>query len=167
MESTLLVTIYSLLFTLSLVGGVIVVFARSAVHSALALIGVMISLAGIFLLIQAPFVALIQVFVYAGAIMVLFLYVVMLLNPRSSTPVPVAVQGRRGIALMLGTMFMLLVTAWSLWANKIADIQFQLSAIGMKQIVAEMLQKYLLPFELTSILLLIAIVGAVTIARRE
>lgn len=158
---------YYVLWALAILGGFAVVFGRNTVHCALALVGTMLCLAGIFLLIHAPFVALIQVFVYAGAIMVLFLYVVMLLNPRRAESIAVSAIMRRAVAVILIPIFSLIVTLWMLPVYVTMLGRAKVQAAGLKEIVSKMLQQYLLPFELTSVLLLIAILGAVIIARRD
>ena len=167
MAQTVLYILYAILFTTALLSAFLVVITRNTVYCALALIVTMISLAGIFLLMHAPFVALIQVFVYAGAIMVLFLYVIMLINPRQEYPTEMLVRWRRVIVSLLGAIFILLTSAWLGNTFSRIEIDYTLQAADIKDMVGKMLLYYLLPFELTSVLLLIAIIGAVIIARRD
>jgi NADH-quinone oxidoreductase subunit J len=167
MAHAVLYILYAILFTTALLSALLVVVTRNTVYCALALIVTMISLAGIFLLMHAPFVALIQVFVYAGAIMVLFLYVIMLINPRQEYPTEMLVRWRRVIVSLLGAIFILLTTAWLANGFSRVEIGYPLESAQIKEIVGKMLLYYLLPFELTSVLLLIAILGAVVIARRD
>ena len=141
-----------------------VVAPRNPLYSAIALIGVFISLACLYVTLAAPFIAAVQVIVYAGAIMVLVVFVIMLLN--------VEQEERRRNRLKF-----LVPAAVVLAAVLIAEVAFMLvsvanpppvvSNIGLTgSIGAQLFTRYLLPFEITSILLLMAIVGAMTLARR-
>jgi NADH-quinone oxidoreductase subunit J len=141
---------------------------RHPLYSAISLIGVFISLACLYVTLAAPFIAAVQVIVYAGAIMVLVVFVIMLLNVeeeerrlmRLRSLVPIAV----GLATVLfaETVFIIRFVATSP-ATPVANI----SDIGQTaSIGAGLFTTYLLPFEVTSILLLMAVVGAITLARR-
>ena len=145
-----------------------VVAQRNPLYSAISLIGVFISLACLYVMLAAPFIAAVQVIVYAGAIMVLVVFVIMLLNveeeahrrPRLKFLVPVAVT--LAAVLMAEVAFILAkveqpnITPAASNAN-----------VGLTQSIGSALfTRYLLPFEITSILLLMAIVGAMTLARR-
>jgi NADH-quinone oxidoreductase subunit J len=148
-----------------------VVFHRNPVHCALLLVGVLLSLAGVFILLHAQFVAALQVIVYAGAIMVLFLFVVMLLNVRGETPLlsPGAAKG-------FGFLFALVVCVELLWtvlspggeegaAPELAVLPREFgSPAGLGRLLYT---TWLYPFEITSILLLVAVVGAVVLAKRK
>jgi len=144
------------------------VVQRNPLYSAISLIGVFISLACLYVTLAAPFIAAVQVIVYAGAIMVLVVFVIMLLNVEQE-------ERRRG-----GLSF-LVPGAVILAAALIAEVSFILvsmqnspvdqtirpSNIGLTSSIGTALfTHYLLPFEITSILLLMAIVGAMTLARR-
>jgi NADH-quinone oxidoreductase subunit J len=165
---------YGILFVLTLLSALGVVLWRSAVHAAISLVVTMLSLAGLFLLMQAELVAAIQVVVYAGAIVVLFLFVIMMLNLREpESPVKrlrwVRFAGLALAAALLAQTVVFTVGALgaetapepvAVAANQEREAAFD--AIGVK-----MLTQYALPFELTSILLLVAILGAVVVARRS
>jgi len=144
-----------------------VVFSTRPVYCLLSLVVTMLSLAGIFVIIQSPFVALVQVLVYAGAILVLFLYVIMLINPRQIEPIVEIVITRRLSAVLLALMFFLLTLGTLLRFHGAVPKDVNLTTFGVKDIAARMLTDYMLPFELTSVLLLIAIIGAVVIVRRN
>jgi NADH-quinone oxidoreductase subunit J len=137
-------------------------------YSAISLIGVFISLASIYVTLAAPFIAAVQVIVYAGAIMVLVIFVIMLLNVEHLEPrrkrlkflVPMAI----GMAAIL-----LAETAFILYSvqNSENRLPTNLSNVGLTHSIGEgLFTRYLLPFEITSVLLLMAIVGAMSLARR-
>ena len=151
-----------------------VVFHRNPVHCALLLVGVLLSLAGVFILLHAQFVAALQVIVYAGAIMVLFLFVVMLLNaPQEDAavwdrthPLRRPGMGRFG-ALLAGLLIVQLV--WALVrvtdASAAVGERGDVAAISSVRSVGRVLfTDYVFAFEATSILILVAMVGAVVIA---
>lgn len=142
---------------------------RNPLYSAISLIGVFISLACLYVMLAAPFIAAVQVIVYAGAIMVLVVFVIMLLNveeeerrsPRLGFLVPAAVA--LATVLIAEVAFILYSVKASPFTptNNISDTGLT-SSIGVG-----LFTKYLLPFEITSILLLMAIVGAMSLARRS
>ncbi len=151
------------------VSGLLVVIQRHAIYSALFLILTMGSLAGLYILLEAHFVWAVQVLVYAGAIMVLFLFVIMLLNlPRED--VPYARRDFRRIVTAAGLAGLLLVElALVLFARPIPSGARALSAgFGTTETVGRLLfTRYLFPFEITSVILLIAIVGALVLAKKH
>ena len=164
------------------------VLSRSALAAVLWLTTTMLSLAAIYVLLGAEFVAAIQVLVYAGAVMVLFLFVVMLLNlghPTSDMRGPAAVATTVVIG---GLLAIQLFALWSYSPDRLAAEVAQAPQLSdpaslfvggqaarqaaMEQgvvgaVAAPLFQTYLVPFELTSILLLVAIVGAVVLAKRR
>jgi NADH-quinone oxidoreductase subunit J len=147
---------------------------RSPVASALWLVTALFSLAGLFVLLDAQFIAALQVLVYAGAIMVLFLFVIMLLNLGRQTATDMRGWTGRLVAAVLG---LLLVT--ELWVLVRVPLAAQVQLpVGTMQRVTEvhgvvgvisgpLFRTYLVPFEVTSILLLAAIIGAVVLAKRR
>jgi NADH-quinone oxidoreductase subunit J len=155
---------------------------RSAVASALWLVLTMCALAGEFLLFDAQFLAIIQVLVYAGAIMVLFLFVIMLLNLGRGGPSDLRGWFGRAVAVLLaggiGVQLWALIralrgaggfagetAAYPLPAGELARMEQARTAVGM--VGDPLLRQYLVPFEITSVLLLAAIVGAVVLAKRK
>lgn len=146
-------------------GAINLLLQKHPIHSALSLILVMGSLAVLYLLLGAPFLALVQIIVYAGAIMVLFVFTIMLLNAgeeeRSRGSKVALIIGAPAAAAIAG-----LVT-WVLVRGTPVDIRIG-EFVGPTRGVALMLfREFLLPFEVTSVLILIAIMGAVVLARRE
>jgi NADH-quinone oxidoreductase subunit J len=151
------------------VSGLLVIVQRHAVYAALHLIITMGSLAGLYVLLEAHFVWAVQVLVYAGAIMVLFLFVIMLLNlPRED--VPWAPHDRRRI-IMAGALAVLLLIELVLvvgFRSGPAGAAGLPPGFGTTETVGRLLfTKFLFPFEITSIILLIAIVGAMVLAKKH
>ncbi len=145
-----------------------VVAQRNPLYSAISLIGVFISLACLYVMLAAPFIAAVQVIVYAGAIMVLVVFVIMLLNveeeahqrPRLKWLVPTAI----GLAAVLIAEVAFIL--FSVQGSRVTPISSGANVGLTHSIGSALFTRYLLPFEITSILLLMAIVGAMTLARR-
>jgi NADH-quinone oxidoreductase subunit J len=159
---------------MALGAAVAVVVARNPVHSALFLLGSFLVVAGIFFLMQAEFPGAVQVLVYAGGIMVLFLFVIMLVHQRTVKEAK-TFQHQWDIALVLAPIFVL-PFLYILWTEKFADVAEKpgaLRAVGSRlmgntQAIAFVLYRdYLLPFEVASVLLLVAMIGAVVLGKRS
>ena len=143
-------------------------FSRSAIYSALFLVLNLGTVAVFYIILNAPFIALAQVSVYAGAIMVLFLFVIMLLGTELLPPTK-ALPWQRPLAIFLAVI-LLGESIYLLFIRKAAtgDIPQPVQTFGSPQDVGQALfTSYLLPFEITSVLLLIAMVGAIVLAVRE
>jgi NADH-quinone oxidoreductase subunit J len=164
------------------------ILSRSALSAVLWLTVTMLSLAGIFVLLSAEFVAAIQVLVYAGAVMVLFLFVIMLLNLGHPTS---DMRGPASVAATVVIAGLLAIQLFALWSYSPARLAGEVAQAPQLQdpatlflggqaarhavaeqgvvgvVAAPLFQTYLVPFELTSILLLVAIVGAVVLAKRR
>ena len=162
------IIVFFILAAVAVLGAVSLILARHPIRSALALIAVMVALAGLYLLQGAELVAAIQIIVYAGAIMVLFVFVIMLLNA--------GIEEREGrgsrVAVTFGFPAMLalgVLIAWVLIRRNPATVAVPAGAMygPAKEIARLLFLPYLLPFEITSVLVLIAIMGAVVLARRE
>jgi NADH-quinone oxidoreductase subunit J len=158
------------LFSLvAIVAGLSVVLARSPIASALSLVVCFFFLAADYVLLDAHFVAVIQILVYAGAIMVLFIFVIMLLNLRDDAPTPLLEISRRGlvgmaVAGVLGTGLIAALEALPVTAAaKIPEGYGKVESVGISIFSGA----YLLPFEVVSVLLTVALVGAVVLAKRE
>ncbi len=159
---------------LALLAAVAVVVARNPVHSALFLLLCFLLVACIFILQQAEFVGAVQMLVYAGGIMVLFLFVVMLVNPRTVRTVP-SFQHQWDVALLLFPIF-LIPFAYVLWTDKLPDVPANPDALRMvrgkiagntEAVAWSLFRDYLLPFEIASIFLLVAMIGAVVLGKRS
>ncbi len=148
-----------------------ILLQRSPLYSALSLIGTLLSLSALYLTVHAQFIAAVQIVVYAGAIMVLFIFVIMLLNVPKDQPQIEKQKGLRYLAipfagLMIAEMFYVLrpirLTTLPIQPGN-AD-----QAVGTTwSIGTALFTDYLLPFEVTSVLILMALVGAMVLARRE
>jgi NADH-quinone oxidoreductase subunit J len=153
------------------ISGLLVIIQRHAVYSALFLIITMCSLAGLYILLDAHFVWAVQVLVYAGAIMVLFLFVIMLLNlPREETPWAPHDLRRilSAIALSVALMVELVVVLSRHFTLTPANAAPKVAGFGTTQMIGRLLfSQFLFPFEITSIILLVAIVGAMVLAKKH
>jgi NADH-quinone oxidoreductase subunit J len=144
---------------------------RNPLYSAISLIGVFISLACLYVVLAAPFIAAVQVIVYAGAIMVLVIFVIMLLNVDEEVRRPVRLRHLIPIAVGLAailiaeTAFMLSLRGGGARTGDIIPPAVQNAGTTLN-VGRGLFTEYLLPFEVTSILILMAMVGAVTLARR-
>lgn len=152
------------------VSGLLVILHRNPVASALFLVLAFCSLAAIYLLLHAEFIGLVQVVVYAGAIMVLFLFVIMYLNLGRDVESGVTIVLRRGLGWLLGAALVaegvLLVSRGLALGPAAAPATGAAAAAGNTQQIGLLLySRYLFPFELTSMILLVAMIGAVMIAR--
>jgi NADH-quinone oxidoreductase subunit J len=149
-------------------GAINLLVQRHPINSALSLVVVMSSLALIYLLLGAEFVAAIQVIVYAGAIMVLFVFVIMLLN----AGVEERTRGSH-IALLIGVPGVLVLACVIGWilikrSPQLGNVTISATNFGDTHKIAGLLfTNFLLPFEITSVLILIAIMGAVVLGRRN
>ncbi len=156
------------LSAVTVISGVMVITRRNPVHSALALILALLGQAGLYLMLYAPFVAGVQIILYAGGIMVLFLFVIMLVNiERSQKEEQFNKQWIAGIAapLALGVLFVVVYTKGKgLFPTTVA----QLPETENTQSIALLLYRdYMFPFEIASLLLLVAIIGAVVMAKKR
>ena len=159
-------TLFFVLGAVALISGGLVVFQPHPLRSALWLIVNFFAVAGIYLLAHAEFIAAIQVIVYAGAIMVLFLFVIMLLNLRRPEEVPmIPFLGQKFLGIILAGFTGLLVV-YALRRTALPAARDLVPGLGNTESIARSLfTDYLLPFEVTSVLLLVAIVGAVVLAK--
>jgi NADH-quinone oxidoreductase subunit J len=161
--------VFWILGPIALAGALGMVFARNAVHSALALVGTMFCLAVFYIVQQAPFLGFVQIIVYTGAIMMLFLFVLMLVGRDSSDSVVEVLRGQRLAALCLGVgLAVLLVAAIGRSLTSVTSVGLAANGAGYSGNVtglgALIFTKYLFAFELTSALLITAALGAMVLA---
>jgi NADH-quinone oxidoreductase subunit J len=159
---------FFLFATIAVIAGLSLVLQTHPISSALSLIFVMGSLAVLYLLLGAPFIAAAQLLVYAGAIMVLFVFVIMLLNAKAEKrPIrgwSVTAAAVPLLAILLGLFnYFIQRTFPNMKQVNVAEF----TGGGPHEVGMAIFTKYLLPFEVTSALVLIAIIGAVVLARKE
>jgi NADH-quinone oxidoreductase subunit J len=167
--------VFGSIFVVALGSSMAMIFAKNAVHVALFLVATQVALAVAFLLQGAYFVAAVQIIVYAGAIMVLFLFVIMLLGVDRQEALIEPLPGQRTIAIGLGALL-----AAEIVYVAVRGVTFAVGGTGTQAdlerinensgnvtgLARVLFSRYLLPFEATSILLVVAIVGVMVLARR-
>jgi NADH-quinone oxidoreductase subunit J len=159
---------FYMLSGLAILGGILVITRKNAVHSALALILTLLALAGLYLMLYAPFVAGVQIILYAGGIMVLFLFVIMLVNlERAQKEEQYNQQWLAGVlaALALGSLFITIYVK----GNALLPVHpIKLVEESNTQEIGVLLYgNYMFTFEIASLLLLVAIIGAVVMAKKR
>ena len=167
--------LFLLLAALAVVAACNVILQRNPIYSAIGLIVTLCSLAGLFLTLAAPFIAAIQIVVYAGAIMVLFVFVIMLLNVRTEEA---KLDRQKYLKWLAIPLFFALLTEVFYVIKSVGGTAVELPAnldsgnpaqvVGTTESIGHaMFSSYLLPFEAASVLILMAIVGAMMLARKE
>ncbi|OUR79858.1 NADH-quinone oxidoreductase subunit J [Alphaproteobacteria bacterium 46_93_T64] len=148
--------------------GVLVVAARNPIHSALALMVCFVQIAAVFLLLRSPILAVIQMFVYVGAVIVLFLFVIMMMDVREEARIRFM---RKGTKLTVAGIFFLGVEMITLFLG--SEYLFDLTTSARKVEMSTvdglgttLFTEYLFPFEVASVILLAALVGAIILTRR-
>src|SRR5437762_14131325 len=159
--------VFFVLAVLAVIGAVSLILQKHAIHSALSLIVVMVALAGLYLLLGAEFVAAVQIIVYGGAIMVLFVFVIMLLNA--------GVEEHTNLSRMAGAPGLLLVVALAGFVA--ATIAKSAESVHAAPPTGDLASRhglsnrnvngFVFPFALTSFLILVAVLGATVLAQRE
>ncbi|WP_214472193.1 NADH-quinone oxidoreductase subunit J [Mesorhizobium sp. dw_380] len=152
----------------SVVTALTLVLARNPVHSALALMACFLQVSAIFVLLEAPLLAVIQIFVYVGAIMVLFLFVIMMIDVREAvlqrflpgSNLPVLV-----LLVLLAVEMLVLVLRSDRFS--VAELVATRTGGEVRHLSTTLFADYLLPFEVASVILLAALVGAIVLARKE
>jgi NADH-quinone oxidoreductase subunit J len=168
--------LFYLFAAVAVLASLLVIAQRNPIYSVLFLIASFGALSGLYVLLEAPFVAMIQIIVYAGAIMVLFLFVVMLLNaPHEDTEEdlergvrPVSSGRVKAFGALLAVV-LVVELIWVVVASRRAPIAFtsQAAVSSVAAIGRSLFTDYAFQFEVTSVLILVALVGAVVLARRE
>lgn len=149
--------------------GLLVVVAKNPIHSALSLVACFVQIAALFVLLGSPFLAVIQIFVYVGAVMVLFLFVIMMLDVRKEAKTRFLEKGAIPaifvLLILAAEMLFLLLQSTRLQSFMASDTA--ISPAPIKELSLMLFQDYLLPFEVASVILLVALIGAVVLARAE
>lgn len=156
----------------AIVSALLMIGMRNPVHSALALVVTLFSVAGLFALLHAHFIAAVQILVYAGAVMVLFLFVIMLLNvggtegQRFRPPIGFGIAAVTVLALV--SEVIIAVGSARGYGGKGVDPVDQVERLGNSEVLGKLLYTdYLFPFEVASLILLVAILGAMVLAKRR
>jgi NADH-quinone oxidoreductase subunit J len=162
------VFVFVLFAVLTLASAVVVVAHRNPVHSTMALVVTLVSLAVFFVMLGAPFIAALQILIYTGAILVLFLFVIMLLNVSEEEitgPSGSAVKRWGAILAAVIFAFMLGIGAWNAFhGDTVAPLEE--GFVSVKGLAAALFGEYLLPFEIVGLLLLVAVIAATILARK-
>ena len=158
--------------TIAVLAAVYLIFERNPVFCALYLIQTMVCIAVLYILLEAQFIAAVQMIVYAGAIMVLFLFVIMLLNIKGDEESKRSFPFRKIPAILMGigllTVICIILKSKLLQGKQDVYTVAHIESIGNTQLIGNLLfTDYLLPFEITSILLFVAAIGAIMLAKRK
>ena len=160
--------IFYVLASIAVVSGVMVIWSRNAVHSAIYLVLSFLCVAAIYVLLEAEFVAAVQVLVYAGGIMVLFLFVIMLVNLKDTLGPRVRIHATFGALVASGVVGMILyLYGRARLLAPAAEASILRQGGNLQNIGWGLLREYVLPFEIASILLLVAMIGAIVLARQK
>jgi NADH-quinone oxidoreductase subunit J len=149
--------------------GLLVITAKSTVHSVLFLVADFLCVAALYVTLQAQFLAVIQVMVYAGGIVVLYLFVVMLVNLKRPPEIHSDPRrlGRLGVVMSVAVLVELVAIFALGWSKPEVIGGGGLSPKNVEQLGRLLYQDYLIPFEVASVLLLVAMIGAIVLAKRE
>ena len=162
-----MLALFYILAAISVVSALIVVSARNPINSVISLVACFLSIAGHYILLNAQFLAMVHVIVYTGAIMVLFLFVIMLLNLNTATE-PMKSLGMRVAAVTGGGLLFITLAAAIRHGVTISATNDFDPGVGLVKTVGHVLfTEFLLPFEVSSVLFLSAIVGVVMLAKKE
>jgi NADH-quinone oxidoreductase subunit J len=162
-----MIYLFYLLASVAVFSALMVVFARNPIKSVIYLVVCFLSIAGHYILLNAQFLAIVHIIVYTGAIMVLFLFVIMLMNLNKSNE-PQKTNLTKISAVMSGGLLFLVLLASLKDASLIIARNPVDHHIGLVQTLGKVLyQTYMLPFEVTSVLFIAAMVGAVLLSKRD
>ncbi|MBI3753168.1 MAG: NADH-quinone oxidoreductase subunit J [Deltaproteobacteria bacterium] len=160
--------IFFLIFAIMAIASAIgVVSLRNPVHSAISLMACFFQVAAIFVLLRSPFLAAVQVFLYVGAVMVLFLFVIMMLDIRKATISRFVPGGLFWIVVILIALvyeILAVISKSNLLARRVAAVRLDGT---VAEIGKTLFTEYLLPFEVVSVILLVALIGAIVMGKKE
>jgi len=161
-------TLFYFIACLTIISALFVVLNRNPVYSAVMLVFCFFSLAALYVLLEAYFVAVLEIIVYAGAIMVLFLFVIMLINVGKEIAATSIIVKAKVLPFVLVVLFSLNIILLILWRNEGLHQSNTISSVGSITAIGQALfTKYLLPFEIASLLLLVALIGTVYLAKKR
>jgi NADH-quinone oxidoreductase subunit J len=158
--------VFALFAFLAVVSALVVVIHKNPIYSTMALVLTLFSMAVLFVMLGAPFIGALQILIYAGAIVVLFLFVIMLLNVEREEMPHASQPAQRWLALLGAGIFagFLVLLFWRIGTPP--GGQLDETFVSFQQLARELFSQYLLPFEIVGLLLLVAVIGATVAARR-
>ena len=159
--------IFFVLAGLAVLGAVSLILQSHPIHSALSLILVMVSLAGLYLLMGAEFIAAVQIIVYGGAVMVLFIFVIMLLNAGVEERTNFSKMATFGGVPLTMALGLIIAAAIARSSGHLASPAANGAMTSTRALSKLLFSEFVYPFELTSFLILVAILGAIVLAQRE
>jgi len=161
--------VFYVLASIALIAAVMVIWSRSVIHSAIYLVLTFFCVAAVYVLLRAEFVAVVQVLVYAGGILVLFLFAIMLVNlgdpGGSRVRLHATLSGFIGVSV--GGMILYVYSTGRLASALVVNPPAAAGGGNIQLLGAALYRDYLLPFEIASILLLVAMIGAIVLARQK
>jgi len=155
---------------IAIASALLVIVAKNPIHSALALMVCLVQVAALFVLLGSPFLAAIQIFVYVGAVMVLFLFVIMMLDVREAARVRFLQGGTFPtlvVLVLLGAEMLILLLGSERFPATAASREGTLGEGALERLSTTLFTDYLFPFEVASVILLVALVGAIVLARSK
>ena len=155
---------------IAIASALLVIVAKNPIHSALALMVCLVQVAALFVLLGSPFLAAIQIFVYVGAVMVLFLFVIMMLDVREAARVRFLQGGTFPtlvVLVLLGAEMLILLLGSERFPAVAASREGILGEGALERLSTTLFTDYLFPFEVASVILLVALVGAIVLARSK
>jgi NADH-quinone oxidoreductase subunit J len=160
---TLELAFFILFAVAALLSALSVVLQKNPIYSALSLVVVIASLGGLFLLLSAHFIAILQIVIYAGAIMTLFLFVIMMVDVHEDVQPSWKIQSKTALLILL------FIAGMTIWSISGADPQVTKLAkdFSVKSLARQLFTTYVFPFEVISILIISSVIGALYIARKE
>jgi NADH-quinone oxidoreductase subunit J len=149
---------------LAVISAIMVITQKNPVYSAMSLLFAFFCIAGLFALLSAHFIAIVHIAVYAGAIMVLFLFVIMLLNLKKDEPDPNWLRKQKYLAFLIGGIIFVEIVYFlrKTGAQETSELEGTAEIVGK-----ELFTKFLFPFEIASILLLVAMIGAIFLTKKK
>lgn len=160
--------IFYFLSALSILSGLMVVFSRNPIYSVLYLVLCFFSIAGHYVLLNAQFLAIVHIIVYAGAIMVLFLFVIMMLNLNATVEPHKPALFKLGAVVSGGALMLILLSSFQLSNASLAPGTPPTSTVGsVEQLGQVLFNEYLFPFEISSVLFISAMVGAIVLTKKD
>ena len=157
---------FLLLSIIAVSGGVLLISLTNVVHMVLALVATFISIAGIYILLSAEFLAVVQILIYSGAITIIMLFGIMLTNPDKSSEEKQGGKVKRGF-LFLGVAGFAAVVYLGIYNLEFPPMVQTLHQNNTEQIGIALYSKYIIAFELTSVVLLVALIGAIVLAKKD